>query len=135
KAAGNNANFLLNVGPTATGKIQPEFVERLQVIGAWLKKNGASVYGTRGGPVPPQPWGVTTRSKAGDKVYAHVLDGRPEVRLPKTAGRYTSAALLHGGPVGMKEAGGDVVLSIPATGRDPIDTIVVLVPVKKEPSR
>ena len=29
-AAGNNANFLLNVGPMPDGKIQPEFVERLR---------------------------------------------------------------------------------------------------------
>jgi alpha-L-fucosidase len=131
KAAGNDANFLLNVGPLPTGKIQPEFVERLEEMGKWLKKNGASVYGTRGGPVPPQPWGVTTRSKAGDTVYAHVLDGRREVRLPKAAGHYASAALLHGGKVAMKEDGGDVVLSIPATERDPIDTIVVLSLAKK----
>jgi alpha-L-fucosidase len=131
KAAGSNANFLLNVGPTPGGKIQPEFVERLQVIGGWLKTNGASVYGTRGGPVPPQPWGVTTRSKAGDKVYAHVLDGSREVRLPKAAGHFSSAALLHGGKVGMKEDGADVVLSVAAADRDPIDTIVVLTPAKK----
>jgi alpha-L-fucosidase len=131
KAAGNDANFLLNVGPMPSGKIQPEFVERLEVIGGWLKKNGASVYATRGGPVQPQPWGVTTRSKSGDKVYAHVLDGRREVRLPKSAGRYESAALLHGGQVGLKEDGGDLVLSIQATERDPTDTIVVLSPVKK----
>jgi alpha-L-fucosidase len=131
KAAGNDANFLLNVGPMPSGKIQPEFVERLQEIGKWLRKNGASVYGTRGGPATPQPWGVTTRSKAGDKVYAHVLDGRREVRLPKAAGRYSSAALLHGGKVGMKEEGGDLVLVVPAAERDPIDTIVVLLPAKK----
>ena len=81
--------------------------------------------------MPPQPWGVTTRSKSGDRVYAHVLDGRREVRLPKAAGRYESAALLHGGKVGMKEDGGDLVLSIQATERDPTDTIVVLSPVKK----
>src|SRR5262249_55514780 len=62
KSAGMNANFLLNVGPTPAGKIQPEFVERLQGMGRWLEKNGESVYGTRGGPVAPQPWGVTTRS-------------------------------------------------------------------------
>jgi len=131
KAAGNDANFLLNVGPTPSGKIQPEFVERLQEIGKWLRKNGASIYGTRGGPVPPQPWGVTTRSKSGDKVYAHLLDSRHEARLPKAAGQFGSAALLHGGKVGMKEVGGDLVLSVAAADRDPIDTVVVLSPVKK----
>jgi hypothetical protein len=80
--------------------------------------------------VPPQPWGVTTRSKSGDKVYAHVLDAGREVRLPKAAGQFGSTALLHGGKVEMKEVGGDLVLSLPAAGRDPIDTIVVLTPAK-----
>ena len=35
RAAGANANFLLNVGPMPNGKIQPEFVTRLQEVGAW----------------------------------------------------------------------------------------------------
>lgn len=38
KAAGYNANFLLNVGPMPNGKIQPEFVDRLKQVGAWLEK-------------------------------------------------------------------------------------------------
>jgi alpha-L-fucosidase len=126
RAAGANANFLLNVGPRPDGTIQPEFVSRLEEMGAWLRKNGASIYGTRGGPVPPQPWGVTTRSKGGDRVFVHVLDGRDEVRLPGLAGRYRSARLLHGGKAELKEEGGDLVLRLPHGGRDPIDTIVVL---------
>ena len=51
RAAGANANFLLNIGPTAEGKVQPEFVERLQAIGAWLVTHGDSIYGTRAGPI------------------------------------------------------------------------------------
>lgn len=71
RAAGQDANLLLNVGPRPDGTIQPEFVERLTQIGEWLEKNGESVYGTRGGPVAPQKWGVTTRK--GDHVFVHVL--------------------------------------------------------------
>jgi alpha-L-fucosidase len=59
-AAGRNANLLLNVGPMPTGPIQPEFVDSLASAGKWLQSYGESVYGTRGGPLPPQPWGVTT---------------------------------------------------------------------------
>jgi alpha-L-fucosidase len=131
KSAGMNANFLLNVGPTPSGKIQPEFVERLQAMGRWLEKNGESIYATRGGPVPPQPWGVSTRTRTGDKVYVHVLDGRYEVRLPQAAGRLASPRLLHGGKVEAKEDDGDLVLWLPKKDRDPIDTIIVLDPVKK----
>jgi alpha-L-fucosidase len=128
KAAGMNANFLLNVGPTPAGKIQPEFVERLKEMGKWLDTNGESVYATRGGPVPPQPWGVTTRSKKGDKVYVHVLDAKVgEVKLPRAAGKLTGAKLLHGeGKVEATDSGEDLVLKLPVQGRDEIDTIVVL---------
>ena len=38
KAAGNNANFLLNVGPRPDGGIQDEFKERLAAMGDWLEK-------------------------------------------------------------------------------------------------
>jgi alpha-L-fucosidase len=131
KAAGMNANFLLNVGPMPNGKIQPEFVERLREIGRWLDKNGESVYATRGGPVPPQAWGVTTRSKKGDVVYAHVLDARASsVALPEAAGKVRSARLLHGGPVEMTTRGEDLVLKLAEKDRDPIDTVVVLEKVK-----
>ena len=41
--------FLLNVGPTAEGVIQPEAVAILAKVGDWLKVNGESIYGA--GPV------------------------------------------------------------------------------------
>lgn len=71
-AAGRNANFLLNVGPMANGKIQPEFIDTLAVIGKWMQANGESIYGTRGNTVAPQYWGVVTLK---DKnLFAHVLN-------------------------------------------------------------
>lgn len=70
-AAGRNANLLLNVGPMPNGKIQSEFTDTLAAAGKWLQNFGESVYGTRGGPVPPQPWGVTTQK--GKKLYLHVF--------------------------------------------------------------
>jgi alpha-L-fucosidase len=127
RAAGSNANFLLNVGPTPSGKIQPEFVERLQEVGRWLEKNGETVYATRGGPVPPQAWGVTTRPKKGDLVYVHVLDPRAgEVVLPGAGNKLGSARLLHGDKVEATRRGEDLVLQVPEKDRDAIDTIVVL---------
>lgn len=43
--ASKGGSPLLNVGPTQTGKIQPEFVARLCGMGAWLKANGESIHG------------------------------------------------------------------------------------------
>jgi len=72
RSAGFDANLLLNVGPMPTGEIQPEFQQSFQLLGAWLGQHGESVVGTRGGPSPPAPWGVTTRREG--VVYVHVLE-------------------------------------------------------------
>jgi alpha-L-fucosidase len=56
RAAGNDANFLLNVGPMPNGEIQPAFANRLREMGKWLAIYSESIYGTRGGPVKPGGW-------------------------------------------------------------------------------
>lgn len=48
--ASKGGNYLLNVGPDPKGVIPAPEVERLAAMGEWLKKNGASIYGT--GPSP-----------------------------------------------------------------------------------
>jgi alpha-L-fucosidase len=108
------------------GKIQPEFVTRLQEVGAWLAKNGEAVYGTRGGPIAPHPWGATTMK--GNRVYVHVLD-LPDQALLLSAlpSAVRSARLLDGGKaVEFKTTDSGVILTLPTAARDPIDTIVVL---------
>jgi alpha-L-fucosidase len=96
KAAGYNANFLLNIGPMPNGKIQPEFEDRLKQVGAWLEKNGDTIYGTRGGPLTPRPWGVTTRK--GNKVYLHILNWPdPVLAMPKMPKKVKSATFFKDG--------------------------------------
>jgi alpha-L-fucosidase len=40
-------NLLLNIGPTADGRIPVEMQDRLAFLGRWLSINGEAVYGTR----------------------------------------------------------------------------------------
>jgi alpha-L-fucosidase len=40
-------NLLLNVGPTADGRIPVVMQDRLAFLGEWLKYNGEAIYGTR----------------------------------------------------------------------------------------
>ena len=132
RAAGDDANLLLNIGPRPDGTIQPEFVERLQELGRWTGRYGRSVYGTRGGPIPPRDWGVTTQR--GDTVFVHVLDwADPVLSIPPVGGRVTRAtALVSGQPVPFSQTADAVTLELPAGGADEPDRVVVLV---RQPAR
>jgi alpha-L-fucosidase len=126
KAAGYDANLLLNVGPRPDGTIQPEFVARLAEVGDWLKAKGDTVYGTRGGPVSPRPWGVTTRK--GRRVFVHVLDWQDRtLPLPPLPGKVKRASYFgSGATVPFDSSRGGVLLRLDPAATDPVDTIVVL---------
>jgi len=72
KAAGNNANLLMNIGPMASGELPSVALERLKEVGEWMNKYGETIYGTRIGDVKPHDWGVTTRK--GNKLFVHILN-------------------------------------------------------------
>ncbi|MBS1241731.1 MAG: Alpha-L-fucosidase [Gemmatimonadetes bacterium] len=124
---GPGANYLVNVGPMPDGRIQPEFVERLLVMGQWLRTYGESVYGTRAGPVPPRPWGATTRKA--DTIYVHVLDWPDRIlALPPLGGRVRSARRLgDGAAVAIREGPEGITLTLPDGPRDPVDEVVALI--------
>ena len=125
-AAGANANFLLNIGPKPDGTIQPEFVSGLKDLGRWLAKNGDAIYGTRGGPITPRPWGVTTQK--GNKVYIHILDWQdPAILLPRLPRRIASGHFLKDGSTAQfTENDLGILVKIPETAVDEYDTILVL---------
>lgn len=121
RAAGNDANLLLNIGPRPDGTIQPDFVERLKEMGEWVEVYGESVYGTRGGPISPRDWGVTTQR--GDTVYVHVLDwADPVLFIPSVGGRISRAYMLASGePVTFTQEADGVSLRLPAGGANELD--------------
>lgn len=47
---GKGGNYLLNVGPDASGVIPEPCVTRLKIIGKWLNENGEAIYETEAGP-------------------------------------------------------------------------------------
>ena len=125
RTAGGDGNLLLNVGPQPTGEIEPRQVQRLGEIGAWLEKYGQSIYGTRGGPLKPAKHVVSTRT--GKTIYLHILSWPAEtLRLPAIPAKIVGSSVLTGGTAAVKQTDGAVEISMPATDRREIDTIVVL---------
>jgi len=124
KAAGNNANFLLNVGPKPDGTIQEEQKKRLAEMGQWLSEYGETIYGTRGGPFPPQSWGVSTQK--GERVFVHVLVPDAAIALPDIGRSVRSAALLDDTPVEYKSSAHGTLVKIPEQKKRSFDTIIEL---------
>ncbi len=88
-------NLLLNLGPTADGRIPVIQQDRLIAMGQWLEVNGESIYGSRASLFKPFPWGRSTTH--GNTVYLHVFDW-PETGRIEIAGLLTKvdkAYLLH----------------------------------------
>jgi alpha-L-fucosidase len=126
ECVGGDGNLLLNVGPMPDGRIEPRQVDVLKQVGAWLKKNGESIYGTRGGPWKPTKSIATTRK--GNFIYVHVLrnEGNP-VELPNMDRDITSATLLNGGQnVKFTKHDGALILEVLSGQRDTGDTVVKL---------
>ncbi|MDZ7372050.1 MAG: alpha-L-fucosidase [candidate division KSB1 bacterium] len=65
-------NLLLNIGPTADGRIPVIMQQRLADIGRWLRVNGEAIYGTRKWEKAPKVTPLTTvyYTKKGDDLYA-----------------------------------------------------------------
>jgi len=122
--AGYGANFLLNIGPMPNGEIQKEFTERLSAMGEWLKTNGSTIYGTRGGFVKPQSWGAVTEK--GNTIYFHFLNNPGEKLLIRMPAKVKSAKLFVGKtPVSYESLKDNyIVLDLRGIKFDDIDTIV-----------
>lgn len=136
--ASKGGNYLLNVGPTAEGEIPAESVKRLKEVGAWMKVNGESIYGSTASPIGKPNWGrCTLKSDGADSIlYLHVFDWPKDgkILVPGLMNQPKSASLLAGGgnlEVSRTDSG--VVVNLPAAAPDAIcSTIKLLVQGKPE---
>ena len=147
--ASKGGNYLLNIGPEATGVIPPAEVERLKAIGHWLDVNGESIYDSSPTPfagdhgsysksektvgeekpkwIPAWDWRATARP---GKIYLHLmqwpgtsfhLDGVKK----SVAHAYFLADTKHKS-LKFTQHGETLDLKLPSRALDPIDTVVVL---------
>lgn len=113
RAAGKNANLLLNVGPQPDGRLPEMSLKRLNEIGEWMKIYGETIYGTRGGVVSPREWGVTTQKD--NKLYVHILNWKDQVLyLPVTDVKIIKAFVFKDKtPVSFTQDKHGVILQLP----------------------
>ncbi len=146
--ASKGGNYLLNIGPMATGEVPAPEIERLQQMGKWLTVNGESIYATQptlfgaeagsfsptekdkqGKPkfIPSWKWRSTTAS---DKVYIQFfewpgtsfhLDGMPR----QVSGAYLLADPSRK-PLKVAQNGKSLDVTLPAQALDPVATVLVL---------
>jgi alpha-L-fucosidase len=123
--ASKGGNFLLDVGPTPEGTIQPEFVERLQAMGKWMEVNGDSIYGTTYGPWQNLPFGKTTAK--GKTIYLHVFDwpSKPKLEVPGLKRRVSQITMLGTGQKAQfKQEKSRLIIAVPSTAPDPNDSVL-----------
>jgi alpha-L-fucosidase len=121
-----NGNMLANVGPDRDGVIPPKQTETLKGVGAWLKRHGPAVYGTRPGPLQPVD-GVYGATAAGDSVFVHIV-GWPadELALPPLPRKVVDARNLSGDTVKWTSDADGHRLSVPPSSRGSAVTVVEL---------
>lgn len=138
-----DGNLLFNVGPRPDGLIEESHAARLREMGAFLKKYGESIYGTRGGPfIAPDEkkrpgnasgfalaegnwWGGSTHK--GNAVYLHILRWPSSaIALPAIPRRIVRHSVLTGGTAMLKQSGSAIEITVPAERRHAVDTIVKL---------
>ncbi len=120
-----DGNLLLNVGPTPDGEIEPRQVRRLHDMGRWLDQYGESIYGTRGGPIRPEPWGGTTHR--GNRIYVHILDWpEDEIVLPPINHDIKASRALTCRSAHVKVGRDGIRIRVSQKDRQAPDTIVVL---------
>jgi alpha-L-fucosidase len=128
-------NLLLNVGPTGRGAFDDRALDRLRGIGAWMDKNGRSIYGCTQAPAEfPKPANcLLTYNAAARRLYVHVLEWPMGVlALDGFAGLVDYAQLLHdASEVPFSERGGETGFMPGSRGKEAENTLTLRLPVRK----
>ncbi|MDP6545043.1 MAG: alpha-L-fucosidase [Phycisphaerae bacterium] len=140
-----DGNLALNTNPMPDGRIEPRQAASFAKIGKWMRKYGASIYGTRGGPfLSPDRnarrfnsardgfklpsgrwWGGSTHK--GKSVYLHILRWPGEaITLPPIDRKIISHSVLTGGKATVRQIDSEITVTVAEKDRDALDTIVKL---------
>ncbi|WP_394682995.1 alpha-L-fucosidase [Schaedlerella sp.] len=94
KINSRGGNYLLNIGPEASGHVPDESVRILDEVGKYVNENEEAIFGTKrvGIYAYELDWGMLTRKD--HKLYVHVFKPRRRVELINIANKITGAYLV-----------------------------------------
>ena len=107
-------NLLLNIGPTADGRIPVIMQQRLADIGAWLETNGEAIYATR--PYTPTISGYPYVTESENAIYVHLLKwptGELKLTLTEKLNIRQVKLLGHKDDIPFKRQNGILTVHIP----------------------
>jgi alpha-L-fucosidase len=126
-------NYLLNVGPTAEGTIPEPSLRSLRDVGAFMKVNGAAIYGTTASPFRRLPWGRATQRSNGatTTIYLHVFDWPKDgsLRVPGLTSPVTNAYLLadaRQAPLAHRRTADGLAITVPKAAPTAYSSTIVL---------
>jgi alpha-L-fucosidase len=121
-------NLLLDIGPDADGTIPVIMQQRLMEIGNWLKTNGAAIYGTRSfiktkkdESINPETNKSIFFTQKNKDLYLICLDWPKEKIVLsgfKSANKLDVSLLGSENKIGIKESGGNLVITPPVLTPD-----------------
>lgn len=134
-------NLLLNVGPNARGEFEPQAIERLRAIGAWMRLHSRSIYGCGASTFTPPPDCRYTQTspeqsrKGGNRLYLHIFDWPlRHVHLAGLGDRVEYAQLLNdASEIKMSVADPHQTAQNTTMGGLPTNTLTLELPIQKPP--
>ncbi len=118
-------NLLLNFGPRPDGTFAEGEAKVARAMGEWLRKYGAAIYGTRGGPYRNGSWGGTCHKD--NKLYLLVNEWPAEgLAFDPLPNKVLAARTLTGVPCTFKQSAGEWSVQL---ARKDMDTPVTVIEV------